>query len=91
MRELNCTEVHYVSGAGTSDVISSLNTVMETISASLASAAESLSSATSGREISQIFHTVVGLTSLYTRLTFITALLSAYTESTTSETTTTSA
>lgn len=89
MRELNCTGVLNVSGAGTSDVISSLNTIMETISTSLASVAESLSSATTQKEISGLFRQAMSLTGLYTKLTFITNLLSSSTtESTTTEATT---
>ncbi|WP_261642758.1 hypothetical protein [Erwinia mallotivora] len=77
MRELNCTEVSLVSGAGTSEVVSSLNTVMETISTTLASTVESLTSATDSREISGLFRKVMSLTGLYTKLTFITNLLSS--------------
>ena len=83
MREITHNEVKMVSGAGLTEVISSLSTAMENISATIQTTTESISSATDGRTIMGLSRQVMGLTHTYAKLSFISNLLTMFNTTTT--------
>ncbi|RRZ96990.1 hypothetical protein [Erwinia sp. 198] len=81
MREISHNEVQMVSGAGLTDVITGLNSAMESVSTRLQTTVDAISTTTDSWSIKKLTYQAIGLSCTYAKLSFLTNILTKLTTS----------